>query len=183
MKIDPILDIRGVAKYLKLDPQTVSRKAQKGELPGFKIGNRWRFRREEIEQWITSCRSTGHSGDLQKYFQRQPDLRLVYLFGSRARGNATSTSDTDMAVLFQEGIERSRQDQILSEIGRRVENKTDLVPLNNATPLLKYEVVSDGKILYQSITNEEVVRFELGVYREYFHTGRIRRMQFEALEA
>ena len=49
---DDILDADGVAKLLKLNEQTVKRLANRGELPGFKIGGRWRFRREAIEEYI-----------------------------------------------------------------------------------------------------------------------------------
>ncbi len=49
---DDILDADEVAKLLKLNKQTVKRLANRGELPGFKIGGRWRFRREAIEDYI-----------------------------------------------------------------------------------------------------------------------------------
>lgn len=49
---DDILDADEVAKLLKLNEQTVKRLAGRGELPGFKIGGRWRFRREAIEEYI-----------------------------------------------------------------------------------------------------------------------------------
>lgn len=50
--VDDILDADDVAKLLKLNEQTVKRLANRGELPGFKIGGRWRFRREAIEEYI-----------------------------------------------------------------------------------------------------------------------------------
>lgn len=46
------MTVAEVADYLSLDPQTVSRKAQNGDLPAFKVGNRWRFDREDIDRWI-----------------------------------------------------------------------------------------------------------------------------------
>ena len=49
---DDILDANEVAKLLKLNEQTVKRLANRGEIPGFKIGGRWRFRREAIEEYI-----------------------------------------------------------------------------------------------------------------------------------
>ncbi|EFH89676.1 DNA binding domain protein, excisionase family [Ktedonobacter racemifer DSM 44963] len=52
LMIDDILDADEVAKLLKLNEQTVKRLANRGELPGFKIGGRWRFRREAIEEYI-----------------------------------------------------------------------------------------------------------------------------------
>jgi len=47
-----IMDTKGLAHYLGLNIQTVTRMAEKGEIPAFKIGNRWRFRMEKIEQWM-----------------------------------------------------------------------------------------------------------------------------------
>ncbi|HLZ55974.1 MAG TPA: helix-turn-helix domain-containing protein [Ktedonosporobacter sp.] len=49
---DDIMDADEVARLLKLNEQTVKRLANRGELPGFKIGGRWRFRREAIEEYI-----------------------------------------------------------------------------------------------------------------------------------
>ncbi len=49
---DDILDADEVAELLRLNEQTVKRLANRGELPGFKIGGRWRFRREAIEEYI-----------------------------------------------------------------------------------------------------------------------------------
>jgi excisionase family DNA binding protein len=45
-----ILTIKEVAGYLKLNEKTAYRLAAGGELPGFKVGGSWRFRRDEIEK-------------------------------------------------------------------------------------------------------------------------------------
>ncbi|MBL0320119.1 MAG: helix-turn-helix domain-containing protein [Alphaproteobacteria bacterium] len=47
-----IMTIREVAEYLKLTEKTAYRLVSEGELPGFKVGGSWRFRRSEIEKWI-----------------------------------------------------------------------------------------------------------------------------------
>jgi len=49
---DEILTLKEVAEYLKLAEKTAYRLAQKGKLPGFKVGGSWRFKREDIENWI-----------------------------------------------------------------------------------------------------------------------------------
>ena len=48
----PSMTVREVANYLNVDEKTVYRLAQKGELPGFKVAGTWRFKREDIDQWI-----------------------------------------------------------------------------------------------------------------------------------
>lgn len=47
-----IMTIREVANYLKLTEKTAYRLAAEGKIPGFKVGGSWRFRRDEIENWI-----------------------------------------------------------------------------------------------------------------------------------
>ena len=51
---DPILTIKDVADYLKVNDRTIYRLAASGELPGFKVGNSWRFKQSELEQYIAS---------------------------------------------------------------------------------------------------------------------------------
>lgn len=51
---DEILTIDEVAAYLKASKRTVYRLAVSGELPAFKLGGTWRFRRGELNQWIAS---------------------------------------------------------------------------------------------------------------------------------
>ena len=46
-----------VARYLKLNKITVYKYAQQGRIPGIKIGNRWRFDREKIEELIRKAES------------------------------------------------------------------------------------------------------------------------------
>ena len=50
---DEILTLKEVAKYLKLAEKTAYRLAAEGKLPGFKVGGSWRFKKEDIEVWIT----------------------------------------------------------------------------------------------------------------------------------
>lgn len=40
-----------IAKYLRVHPYTVKRLARASKIPGFKVGDQWRFDVQEIEQW------------------------------------------------------------------------------------------------------------------------------------
>lgn len=48
-----IMTLEEVAAYLRVTKRTLYRLAQEGALPAFKLGGTWRFRREELNQWIT----------------------------------------------------------------------------------------------------------------------------------
>ena len=47
-----ILTLDEVAAFLKAGKRTVYRLAQKGEIPAFKLGGTWRFRRSELDRLI-----------------------------------------------------------------------------------------------------------------------------------
>ena len=49
---EEILTIQEVAKLLKVADKTVYTMAQRGDLPAFKVGGLWRFRRQDIDLWI-----------------------------------------------------------------------------------------------------------------------------------
>lgn len=49
-----ILKLQEVAKYFKVDEKTVYRMVQSNKLPAFKVGNQWRFLRNDIFKWIES---------------------------------------------------------------------------------------------------------------------------------
>jgi excisionase family DNA binding protein len=46
------MTVEEVAKYLQLHTQTVSRMAQRGELPGVKVGRHWRFKKETLDTFL-----------------------------------------------------------------------------------------------------------------------------------
>jgi excisionase family DNA binding protein len=56
-----ILTIDEVASYLKAGKRTVYRLALNGQIPAFKLGGTWRFRRAELDQWI--ARRIGEVGN------------------------------------------------------------------------------------------------------------------------
>lgn len=47
-----ILTMDEVANYLKLKLKTAYALAARGDIPGFKVGGSWRFRKSEIDRWI-----------------------------------------------------------------------------------------------------------------------------------
>ncbi len=48
-----VMTVREVAEYLKVKERTIYRLVAKGGIPAFKVGGSWRFRRAEIDEWIT----------------------------------------------------------------------------------------------------------------------------------
>jgi len=47
-----VMTVSEVADYLKMKTVTIYKHAQNGKLPGFKVGSKWRFKKETIDKWI-----------------------------------------------------------------------------------------------------------------------------------
>lgn len=47
-----IMTVDEVARYLGVVPDTVYRKARRGEIPAVKMGKIWRFPKETLDRWL-----------------------------------------------------------------------------------------------------------------------------------
>lgn len=65
MTDENIVDLIGMAEILKVSVDTVRRKANAGDIPGVRVGNRWRFKPSEVwaalakesDPWVRSAGS------------------------------------------------------------------------------------------------------------------------------
>jgi PTS system nitrogen regulatory IIA component len=53
-----IMTLKEAAEYIRLNEKTVSRLAQKGEIPALKVSRQWRFDRAAIDAWMAGRNST-----------------------------------------------------------------------------------------------------------------------------
>ena len=58
---DQVWDCEQAARFLRIHPATVKRLARRGRLPGFRVGNRWRFRSSDLDDWAHSAIISPHS--------------------------------------------------------------------------------------------------------------------------
>ena len=49
---EPFMNLRQVAEYLNLAERTIYLWTQQGEFPAYKLGSTWRFKRQEIDEWL-----------------------------------------------------------------------------------------------------------------------------------
>ena len=58
-----IMTPKEAAKYLGLHLITIYRLIKKGELPGFKIGGQWRFKKDLLDSWIANKINNQEGGE------------------------------------------------------------------------------------------------------------------------
>lgn len=140
-----ILTLEGAAKYLKLAPITLYRKARKGEIPAAKLGKIWRFHRGQLEEWVRNLAGEGTAhvpppGAFRHLSTRESEavlqfiqalkkqygryLKKVILYGSRARGDLKADSDIDLLLVIQGISEDTRKE--ISTLAHRFSLEEDV---------------------------------------------------------
>lgn len=109
--------------------------------------------------------------EVKDYIRAQRDIVVVYLFGSVARGRAIAQSDLDIAVLLADGLDPEatvdRQIHLTSDLSRFSDREVQVTILNRASPMLAYQVVRDGQLLFERSQHERVA-FEVNAMKRYF---------------
>ena len=77
-----------------------------------------------------------------------PDVRTVYLFGSRAAGNERPDSDLDIAVVLNGPADPIYLWEAGEGIASRLDVDVDLIDLLAADTVLKYQIVTNGRQLF-----------------------------------
>lgn len=56
---------REAARYLKLNAEVLRRKTARGEVPALRLSNRWRYRKEQLDEWLAAgCPTQEKAPDL-----------------------------------------------------------------------------------------------------------------------
>jgi excisionase family DNA binding protein len=47
-----VMNIRQASQYLGISPDTLYRYVAEEKIPGFKLGNRWKFKKTTLDRWM-----------------------------------------------------------------------------------------------------------------------------------
>jgi len=105
---------------------------------------------------------------------KEYNVRIVYLFGSRAQKNEMITSDFDIGVVFRDisqlknltDIHPILYNHLTEEFQVTFKNDIDIVYLQETSPHFQYEVITKGKIIFEY---DPIFRanYEENVIKEY----------------
>lgn len=132
----------------------------------------------------------GLSIDLKEAMERlktifqQKGVVIAYLFGSYASGEAKATSDIDIAVLLD--CEREKLYSLYRELMLGVyealgTERIDLLLLNDAPICMRFEIISQGKLIY-SCDDQELNIYEMNVISKFQDTIYLRKVQNDYLK-
>jgi excisionase family DNA binding protein len=125
MGMSDIMTAQDLSSYLKITTTTIYKLAQQGEIPSFKIGSEWRFKRELVDRWLEN--GAGHGpkkvlvvdDELQicELYQRALDKKkyVVDVACSGAEGIAAATKTNydfiflDLKMPAMNGVETFKE--------------------------------------------------------------------------
>jgi predicted nucleotidyltransferase len=108
---------------------------------------------------------------LREVFQSYTQIKLVYLFGSQARGETGPLSDYDFAIYFDEKDTKKMFDIKLELMGQLSTilrtDRIDIAILNlSERPEFKFNVIKEGELIYEEEPFRVIV--EPKILNEYF---------------
>jgi excisionase family DNA binding protein len=61
-----VMNIRQASQYLGVSPDTLYKYVNEQKIPAFKLGNRWRFKKSRLDQWMEEKSSQTEAGRSKK---------------------------------------------------------------------------------------------------------------------
>jgi predicted nucleotidyltransferase len=105
--------------------------------------------------------------EVRRVLEAGPPLRLAVLFGSFAKQRARADSDLDIAILPRdESLSLHAELDLAAQLSLATHREVDLVRLDRATLLVRWEVAKDGILLIADPT-WEWLRFRVAAASEH----------------
>jgi predicted nucleotidyltransferase len=112
-----------------------------------------------------------------KEFVNKYNISLILIFGSYAKGRARELSDLDIGIKFDKNIDMNLYSSILRELVEIFNREDiDVVVLNYADPLLRFEIITSCKVLYQAYS-EAYIDFYLYSVKSYDDVRKLRKLE------
>lgn len=71
----PLMTLQEIARYLKLSVHTIYKMVEQGRLPGIKLGKHWRFRKEEVYEWLTRKTTAAAKARHEKWRRKYNEVK------------------------------------------------------------------------------------------------------------
>lgn len=119
---------------------------------------------------------------VREFLIRSPQVKFAYVFGSLVRGDVGPLSDIDIAVFLDRRVSIfNYRLRLMESLARELGTECfDLVTLNDAPIVLRYEVIRGGRVIKED--RKRRIAFEARTLSEYLDSEHLRRTQREYLK-
>lgn len=103
---------------------------------------------------------------------------FAYIFGSYAKGNVREDSDIDISIYLKDNIYTYEYLDMKMQLSEVIKREVDLIILNDATPLLRYEIYKNNILLFTRDKSVES-RYKVKTLFEYNDMKRYLDLSYE----
>jgi predicted nucleotidyltransferase len=111
---------------------------------------------------------------LKIFFNDRQEILLAFLFGSFASNRIHPSSDVDIGILYKTVPPIDAVNDLKEELSSILQREVDLVVLNQASPVLKMQILKSGILLYAS-ERRRFNQFFIDTVNQYDDLKRIRK--------
>lgn len=107
---------------------------------------------------------------LEKIFKTVPEVELAYQYGSTIKNPGRRPKDVDIGILLKGKISAEKQFEIYDALSEKLskffKKEADIAVLNKASPMLAYQILKTGKLVYGNIRRAK--QFVVETLTRYF---------------
>ncbi len=90
---------------------------------------------------------------LEKLAEKNPDIEVVWLYGSRAKGNADEQSDYDLAIAYSQLKDKSASndyysDDLAYKWTKETAADVSVIDINHISTPLAFSVINEGNVIF-----------------------------------
>jgi predicted nucleotidyltransferase len=130
---------------------------------------------------VTVQRIADLEADLRRVLGRRPEVRFALLFGSVVTRGPDAARDVDVGAAFRATPSLMELGRLEGELERAIGRAVDLIDLDQATTLLRWEVARTGRVLC-SPDPVALLEFQARVPIEFFDLEPHRERQASGLK-
>ncbi len=122
---------------------------------------------------------------LKMKLSTRPEIIFAYLFGSVATKKTNTLSDLDLAIYLDPHYRQRKkgygyQSELIAELSSLLSTSVDVVILNRASTILKYQVIKNGVLIF-SRCNKARREFHEKTIRDYLDLKPLLKVQQQYL--
>jgi predicted nucleotidyltransferase len=85
---------------------------------------------------------------IKNFLEKDPNIVFALAFGSAVTGKLTPESDIDVAIYVRDPLSGYELLSLMQKLSSLVKKEVHIVVLNDATPLLRHQVMKNRKELF-----------------------------------
>lgn len=119
--------------------------------------------------------------DIVEFINKEFSTRIIYLFGSFARGEGRQDSDIDLAIYSTSNIDEYELFILAGNLSFKVKRDVQIINIKNASTVFAAQIVGLGEVIY--CDDEEFrANYEIRIFKDYAKLNEERAAILEVIE-